>query len=94
LFGGKVVPELTVRAVARKSDVSTSYGETQTPGFVLVNFVMSIDYFKFVDISLGVNNLLNKTYYEHLNRRIRTTGVPVYEPGRSFFVNLAIKLGE
>ncbi len=94
LFGGNMIPELTVRAVARKSDVSTSYGETQTPGFVLVNFAMSINYFRFADISLGVNNLLNKTYYEHLTRKIRATGAPIYEPGRSFFVNIAIKFGE
>ncbi|MFN3135208.1 MAG: TonB-dependent receptor [Candidatus Kryptonium sp.] len=94
LFGGKMLPELTMRAVARKSDVSTSYGETQTPGFVLINFAMSINYFRFADISLGVNNLLNKTYYEHLTRKIRTTGAPIYEPGRSFFVNIAIKFGE
>lgn len=94
LLNGKITPELTVRAVSRKSDVSTSYGETPTPGFVVVNFLISVNYFKFADVSIGVNNLLNKVYYEHLNRRVRTTGIPIYEPGRSFFMNLTIKIGE
>ncbi len=93
LFDGKVVPELTVRAVAKKSDISTSFGETPTPGFLLVNFLVNVNY-RFVEISAGVNNLFDKLYYEHLNRKIRTTGVPVYEPGRSFFVNIKIKAGE
>jgi iron complex outermembrane receptor protein len=93
LFDGNVVPELTVRAVAKKNDISTSFGETTTPGFLLVNFLVNINY-KFVEISAGVNNLFNKLYYEHLNRKVRTTGVPIYEPGRSFFVNIEIKAGE
>jgi len=93
-FEGKVVPEIGIRAVARKSDVSQSFGETPTPGFVLVNFLVNIAYFKFFDISLGVNNLFDKAYYEHLNRRVRTTGVPIYEPGRNFFVNIKMKVGQ
>ncbi len=93
LFDGKVVPELTVRAVAKKSDISTSFGETPTPGFVLVNFLVNVNY-KFAEVSAGVNNLFDKLYYEHLNRKIRATGVPVYEPGRSFFVNIKIKARE
>lgn len=91
---GKITPELTIRAVAKKNDISTSFGETPTPGFVIVNFMMSVNYFRFVDISIGVNNIFNKTYYEHLNRRVRTTGIPIYEPGRSFFINLTTKVGE
>lgn len=94
LFNGGVTPELTIRAVSRKSDVSTSYGETPTPGFAVVNLMISVNYFKFADISIGVNNLFNKVYYEHLNRRVRTTGIPIYEPGRSFFINLIMKVGE
>ncbi|CUT03218.1 TonB-dependent receptor [Candidatus Chrysopegis kryptomonas] len=93
-FDGKIRPELTIRAVARKSDVSTSFGETSTPGFVLVNFLVDIVYFKFADISVGVNNLFDKAYYEHLNRKIRTSGIPIYEPGRNFFINITMKVGE
>ncbi len=92
-FEGKIVPEIGIRAVARKSDVSQSFGETPTPGFILVNFLVNIVYFKFIDVSLGVNNLFNKVYYEHLNRRVRTTGVPIYEPGRNFFINIKMKVG-
>ena len=92
-FEGTVVPELSIRAVARKSDISQSFGETPTPGFVLVNFLVNITYFKFFDVSFGVNNLFDKAYYEHLNRRVRTTGVPIYEPGRNFFVNIKMKVG-
>ncbi len=93
-FDGKIRPELTIRAVARKSDVSTSFGETPTPGFVLVNFLVDVAYFRFADISLGVNNLFDKAYYEHLNRKIRTSGIPIYEPGRNFFINITMKIGE
>jgi outer membrane receptor protein involved in Fe transport len=37
--------------------------------------------------------LFDRAYYEHLNRRVRTTGVPIYEPGRNFFVNIKMKVG-
>lgn len=93
LLNGMVIPELTIRAVAKKSDISTSFGETPTPGFLLVNFLVDVSY-KFVEVSAGVNNLFDKLYYEHLNRKIKGTGMPVYEPGRSFFINVKIKANE
>ncbi len=93
-LNGAITPELTIRAVAKKTDVSTSYGETPTPGFVLVNFLVNITYFRLFEISIGVNNLFDKLYYEHLNRRVRTTGIPIYEPGRSFFISITTKVGE
>ncbi len=40
----------------------------------------------------GVQNIFDKAYYEHLNRRIVGSSDPLYEAGRSFYLNLTINL--
>jgi len=91
MMNGKILPELSVRAVGRQRDISLSFGETSSPGFVVGNAAVRVMPFGFLTASLGVNNLLNKTYYEHLNRRIRTNGNPIHEPGRYFYVNIGLR---
>jgi iron complex outermembrane receptor protein len=44
-----------------------------------------------VAIKGGAQNLLNETYYEHLNRPIASTGLPLFAPGRNFFLMLSFK---
>ena len=45
-----------------------------------------------MQISAGVDNLLNKNYYEHLNRNVIGTGNDLYEPGINFFINMMFKI--
>ncbi|MBM4169800.1 MAG: TonB-dependent receptor [Ignavibacteria bacterium] len=90
MMGGKVLPEVSVRAAAAQRDISPSFGETPTPGFVVVNGALRLKPHRVINATIGVNNVFNKAYYEHLNRRLRTTGTPINEPGRSFFANIEI----
>jgi iron complex outermembrane recepter protein len=91
LFHGKLIPELSLRAVAEQDKISETFGETRSPGFVLANAAVRYSPFQFLNISAGVNNIFDKAYFEHLNRRNRDDGNPLLEPGRVFYVNVALR---
>ena len=91
LMHGNLIPELSIRAVAGQNNISETFGESRTPGFVLANAAVRYSPLQFVDISAGVNNIFDKSFYEHLNRRSREDGSPLLEPGRVFYVNIALK---
>ncbi len=69
--------------------INKNYGETETPAFTIFNVKSgySIPVFKTImDFSLGVTNLFNKAYYEHLDwGRIN-------RPGRSFEILLKLSI--
>ena len=88
----RIIPKISVRLVAAQNQISQAYYETETPGFVLADFSVNYKYNKYLSLSAGVNNIFNKAYYEHLNRRIIGSKQPLYEPGRVFFVNLILKI--
>jgi len=91
-FNDKFVPELNIRMVAAQNLVSEAYDEDSTPGFTLLNFKLNYKYNNQLQINMGVNNIFNINYYEHLNRRIIGSKSPYLEPGRLFYTNLIIKL--
>jgi iron complex outermembrane receptor protein len=91
LFSGwHIEPSIEIRAVASQNQVSEASYEAGTPGYIIPNIGLAWQPSKAVRIMAGVNNLFNKAYYDHLNRRIIGTGGNFYEPGRSLFVNLKI----
>jgi iron complex outermembrane receptor protein len=50
--------------------INSEYGESKTPAFTVFNVKSgySVPFAKtVVDIGLGITNLLNKAYYEHLD---------------------------
>ena len=73
----------------RQSKVDADLGEAVTPPYALVNLEAGL-HRKGITAALGVVNLLDRTYSEHLSyqRDPFRSGVRVTEPGRSFFVNL------
>ncbi len=87
---GKLMPEISLRAVSEQNNISETFGESRTPGFVLANVAVRYAPFQFINISAGVNNIFDKAYYEHLNRRNREDGSSLYEPGRVFYVNIGL----
>ncbi len=87
LFKSKLVPLLRWRLVAAQKSISLSYGEQASRAFQIVDFKISYMFSSSLSIWSGVNNLFNKTYYEHLNRNIIGSLEPLYEPGRNFFIN-------
>ena len=92
LFNNKLVPELRTRFVASQEKISVSYGEETTPGFITADLRLSYHFNKYLDVHGGVNNIFDKAYYEHLNRRIIGTKQNLYEPGRVFYINLVFSI--
>lgn len=92
MFNRRLIPEAGVRLVASQNKVSQAFYERETPGFVLADFRLSYEFSKELIIHAGVKNIFDKAYYEHLNRRIIGSNAPLYEPGRSFFINMTVNL--
>jgi len=85
---GRFVPNLNLRMVAAQNNISESYMEDKTPGFVLLNFNLMYQFNSYLKLTAGVSNIFDKAYYEHLNRRIIGGKGNLYEPGRIFYLNL------
>jgi iron complex outermembrane receptor protein len=86
---------LSMRAAAKqnRADVGTvtSGQDTEkTGGYAVFDLTGKIYSYDPVEISLGVSNILDKTYSNHLNRSSSFDNevTKVNEPGRSFFVRL------
>jgi iron complex outermembrane receptor protein len=90
LFSKRLKPGIEIRAVAGQSSLSDASYEESTPGYVLTNISFDYKPFTFATLTAGVNNLFNLAYYDHLNRKLVGTSGKLYEPGRTFFINLKI----
>jgi iron complex outermembrane recepter protein len=89
---GNIVPKISVRAVADQRHTSLAFYEPYTPGFALLNFSVKYKVNKYAEINVGINNIFDRAYYEHLNRKIIGTTGKLYEPGRVFFINLFLNI--
>jgi iron complex outermembrane receptor protein len=71
--------------------ISKDFGEIKSPSFTVVDVNIKYTLSKAFNLSLGVNNLLDEAYFEHLNRSIAGTAKrPIFSPGRNFFAMLTI----
>jgi outer membrane receptor protein involved in Fe transport len=91
-FKKKLIPRISTHLVIDQPHVSKAFYEPATPGFVLLNLGLTYKHNDMVSISGGVNNLLDKAYYEHLNRKMIGTTAKLCEPGRVFYINLFINI--
>ena len=91
-FNGKLKPEIAFRYVAQQNRISTSFGETETPSFNLLDLKVEYQVIKTLNAAVGVKNLFNTTYYEHLTRSVRSTPNAIMAPGRNIFVSLTLDL--
>lgn len=91
-LGDKLKPQITVRAVATQSRISPEFGETETPGFALLDAKIAYQLSKNWHLTAGVNNLLNQAYYEHLNRSVSSTVFPIFAPGTNIFAKVSVML--
>jgi len=82
--------EVEGRAVARQDNVDPSLREQPTPGYGLMGVRGGIHH-KRVNLIVGVDNLLDRFYYDHLSfqRDPFRTGVRIPDPGRSLYLNLS-----
>lgn len=91
-LGGRLVPEVHLRVVAAQKRISQAFDEKETSGFTLLGLNLNYRVSDLLSLSGGVNNLLDEAYYEHLNRRIIGSEAALYEPGRSFYLNVILNL--
>ena len=70
--------------------VDSDLREQRTPGYAVVNLKAGLHTSK-VNLALGLDNLLDRFYYEHFSyqRDAFRTGTKVPEPGRSVFLTIA-----
>ena len=87
---GESFAELEGVFSSTQSNVDSDLGETKTSGYGIINLRLGREYKRF-RVTAGVENLLDKFYYEHLSylRDPFSTGTKVPEPGRSFYLNLS-----
>jgi iron complex outermembrane recepter protein len=90
-FNNKLNTALRLRHVLAQNRISEEFGETATPRFTLIDIDASYDITGFMGAKIGVQNLFDQAYYEHLNRPIGVNRVPMNAPGRNFFFMLSFK---
>ncbi len=74
-------------AVGRQDRLATTRGEIEdTPGYSLLNIQVGFRPYPGFLVRVGVQNLGDTEYYNHLNAKNPFTGVPIPEPGRSIFL--------
>ncbi len=87
---GTYFGEAELLAQATQNKIDSDLNETKTSGWGIVNLKAGGEY-KGFRVIVGVENLFDKFYYEHLSylRNPFSTGTKVPEPGRSFYLNVA-----
>lgn len=90
-FRKMLTPQVTVRMVNAQKRISEAYGEETTPGFITASAALNFSPVRYFSITAGADNIFDKPYYEHLNRRIVGSTERFFEPGRVFYVNLILQ---
>ena len=79
-----------VHLAAEQSRTAAARGETSTDGYTTVDLTTGARLWEQVEVELGVENLFDVTYTNHLNAKNPFTGTPVPEPGRVVTTNLTV----
>ena len=79
--------QLDTHGAAAQTNNSKVSGENSTPAFLIINLKGELDILPGLKLNLGVNNLTNQLYHEHLDWG------DIYRPGRSGFVSLTLNNG-
>ena len=87
----KINTHIHARIASEQDRVSTSFSESLTPGFTVMDFYITYSPWRFMDINASVTNLFDVNYVEHLSRAYKAMDMKslYYEPGRSF--NIGVK---
>ncbi len=91
-YNNKLIPSISYRYSAAQNNVSKAMQELTTPSFLLLDVSLKYKHNQNLTVVGGVNNVFDKAYYEHLNRRVLGTDSRLFEPGRIFFVNLIFNI--
>ena len=85
LLKDKLMPEVLFRQSFKQDRIATSYGETETPGFHVVDVKITWQVLKNLSAVAGIRNIFDIAYYEHLSRSVLGEAGRIYSPGRSFY---------
>lgn len=91
-LNNRIVPQILFRYVAAQNNVSLAMQELTSESFFLMGVRLMYKHNENLRVVGGVNNLFDTPYYEHLNRRVLGTDYRIYEPGRSFYINLIFNI--
>ncbi len=81
--------ECSGRFVDKQDKIDSNFAETETPGFATFGLTLGIIPLENYSIVLGVENIFDKKYSEHLNGNNTYSGGKLLEPGRNLFARLA-----
>jgi len=85
-------PEVTFRHVLKQDRVSRTFGEDDSPAFTVIDALLNYRLSHVFGGTIGIQNIMDETYYEHLNRNISGTGTPLYGRGRNIYISVFIDL--
>jgi iron complex outermembrane receptor protein len=86
---GRFYVEGVVNVVAEQDEVSSSCGEMATDGYQTGDLRAGFGLANGVTLRGGMLNVWDTDYADHLNAKNPFTGIPVAEPGRVLFLDLA-----
>ncbi len=90
-FKNRLRPEVQLRHVLAQNRVSEVFGEQASTAFTMFDVNVKYKINRILNFSIGVNNLFDTAYYEHLSRSIPgATKRPIFSPGRNFFSTLTL----
>lgn len=82
---GRYFVEGSVRSVGDQDRVAARRGELPTNGYTIADIKGGFELFPGLLVRVGVTNLTDEEYVNHLNAKNPFTGLQLAEPGRSFF---------
>jgi iron complex outermembrane receptor protein len=91
-LANKLQPVFVFRHVYRQDRISMAFGETATPAFTLLDVGLTYNFHRSFGATLGINNLFDVAYYEHLNRRVKGQTFAIYAPGRNVYLTMFMDL--
>ncbi|MFN3528886.1 MAG: TonB-dependent receptor domain-containing protein [Bacteroidia bacterium] len=90
-FNKRMQTQFRLRQVLAQERISLQFGEQASRAFTLIDLDFAWQWNKQLQSRMGISNLLNMAYYEHLNRPIGIDRIPLHAPGRSIFVMLLLR---
>lgn len=79
-----------LRGAFKQTQVSPHYGEVPTAGYITADLRLGVSLPHATSLLLGVDNLTNTAYANHLNALYPGTTVRLPEPGRVFYARLRV----
>ena len=88
--GDRRFVEMATRMVARQDRIAETRGEMETPGYTRIDLQAGLPFPGGFMVRVGVENLFDREYHNHLNAVDPFSGTPIPEPGRVAFARVSV----